>query len=114
MLRNSSSRPFAVKAQAHNIVPFRQKILPRHKDYLSQWLEAGLTMGLLDALIDPLSPKADHILIWVRENTEPAYAVSPLGGKWVLTDRLNEYELGRFSSLDKALNKIRPVLPLHH
>lgn len=114
VLCKSSSRNIAFPATTNNIIPLRQKILPRHKDYLLQWLEAGLSMGLLDAAVECPSPHTEQITVWVRENAEPAYIVTPAGRNWVLTDHLHHYELGRYSSLDKALNKIRPVLPLIH
>lgn len=114
VLRESSSPTLPVQVRADNVIPLRQKILPHHKNYLAQWLEAGLPMGLLDALVESVSPHKEQITIWVRENAEPAYIICPSGGHWVLKDHLHEHELGRFASLDKALNKVRPVLPLFH
>ncbi|MDF7674869.1 hypothetical protein PT277_05965 [Acetobacteraceae bacterium ESL0709] len=111
VLRESSSPAFPTRTRTDNVIPFRQKILLRHKAYLAKWLQAGHSMGLLDALVELPSPLTEQITIWVRENAEPAYIVTPVGRHWVLTDNLNEYELGRFLSLREALNMIRPALP---
>nr|WP_294916180.1 hypothetical protein [uncultured Neokomagataea sp.] len=105
-------------ARCSNIVPLRQGVLPRHREYLSRWLEAGLRMGLFDAEIttthqDDTRDNAaiEHILVWVRENPQPAYMLRPQGMSWVLIDQLREHKLGSYSSFEVALNTIRPVLP---
>ncbi|GBQ04776.1 hypothetical protein [Saccharibacter floricola] len=101
------------------VIPLRQRILPRHKDYLMRWLEAGEAMGLLDAAVDTLSSSpipyevAEQVLIWVRENAEPAYIVRPEGRGWVLIDHLRDREIGRYVNFTTALRTIRPVLPLN-
>lgn len=43
---------------ASNIVPLRQGLLPRHREYLLRWLEAGQRMGVFDAEITrpPMMP----------------------------------------------------------
>ncbi|EHH69380.1 hypothetical protein GMO_06870 [Gluconobacter morbifer G707] len=102
-------------------MPLRQGFLPRHHEYLFRWLDAGQRMGLFDAEIakagqdirnvDGTVP-VEHVLIWVRENPDPAYMVRPQGMRWVLIDQLRHHELGSFSSFELALNTIRPVLPL--
>lgn len=103
-----------------NVVPLRQGVLPRHREYLSRWLEAGLCMGLFDAEIaTPLhrhtvlsdETPIEHVLVWVRENPNPAYMLKPQGMRWVLIDHLRSHELGHYASFEVALNTIRPVLP---
>jgi hypothetical protein len=72
-------------------------------------------MGLCDASAffpDPGEPQRDYVLIWVRENSDPAYMVAPEGGGWLVTDALRQQPLATLSSFEAALNFIRPVLPL--
>ncbi|MXV44529.1 hypothetical protein GS501_05635 [Saccharibacter sp. 17.LH.SD] len=110
---------YARQTNPCNVVPLRQKILPRHRTYLMHWLTAGESMGLLDAAIDTLSFSsayghlAEQVLVWVRENPEPAYLIRPEGRFWVLIDQLREHEIGRYNNFALALHTIRPVLPLH-
>ncbi|MCX5619279.1 MULTISPECIES: hypothetical protein [Bombella] len=95
------------------IIPFRQKILPRHHHYLAQWLTASEPMGILDASIETMVEEPSPlIVIWVRENADPAYLIRLEGPQWVLMDCLREHELGRYTDLSAALHTIRPVLPL--
>lgn len=120
MPQQATSQHFSPQvARCSNIVPLRQGVLPRHREYLSRWLEAGLRMGLFDAEITTTAHQADaqdsaaieHILVWVRENPQPAYMLRPQGMNWVLIDQLREHKLGSYSSFEVALNTIRPVLP---
>lgn len=102
-----------------NVIPLKLGLLPRHREYLSRWLEAGSRMGLFDAEITP-SPleghdgeaQVAHVLVWVRENPDPAYMLRPHGMRWVLIDHLRGIEIGAYASFELALNTIRPVLPL--
>lgn len=107
-----TTSPIAVS----NVVPFRMGILPRHREYLAHWLNAGLCMGLCDADIcrdeEASHAEAEQILVWVRENADPAYIVRPEGNRWVVVDAIRDRELSRQSSFDLALNFIRPVLPV--
>lgn len=104
---------------SHNVISLRQRILTRHKKYLMRWLKAGESMGLLDAAVDTLSysdisyETTEQVLIWVRENSEPAYIVRPEGRCWVLIDHLQDREIGRYINFAIALRTIRPVLPLN-
>ncbi|GBR53318.1 hypothetical protein AA106555_1253 [Neokomagataea thailandica NBRC 106555] len=121
MPQQATSQHFSPQvAECSNIVPLRQGVLPRHREYLSRWLEAGLRMGLFDAEITTTSQRGEthessaaieHILVWVRENPQPAYMLRPQGMHWVLIDQLREHKLGSYSSFEVALNTIRPVLP---
>ncbi|MCQ0041173.1 MULTISPECIES: hypothetical protein [Acetobacteraceae] len=99
------------------VVPFRQKLLSHHRHYLATWLIASEKMGILDASIEssPDQQTADPslVVIWVRENADPAYLISLRGPYWVLTDCLRDNELGRYRTFSEALHTIRPVLPLH-
>ncbi|MBA5724872.1 hypothetical protein [Bombella favorum] len=99
------------------VVPFRQKLLPHHRHYLAKWLAASEKMGILDASIEAAPEQrtddANLVVIWVRENTDPAYIISLSGPEWILTDCLRDNELGRYRNLSEALHTIRPVLPLH-
>ncbi|GBR13221.1 MULTISPECIES: hypothetical protein [Asaia] len=104
-------------APLSNVIPLRFNVLPRHREYLSQWLQAGLAMGLCDADIETecfegRDEAVAHILIWVRENADPAYMIKPRGLRWVLIDHIREHELGVYASLELALHTVRPVLPL--
>jgi hypothetical protein len=96
------------------IVPLRQRIMPHHRTLLAKWLEAGRRMGLCDA--SAFSPvrgetQSDYVLIWVRENADPAYMVTPEGMLWVVTDCLRQHTLARLGTFEAALHFIRPVLP---
>ncbi|MBS0993657.1 MULTISPECIES: hypothetical protein [Gluconobacter] len=104
-----------------NVVTLRQGVLPRHREYLSRWLEAGMRMGLFDAEITPTdsgvtnfdgTTPIEHVLVWVRENPDPAYMLRPQGMRWILIDHLRNHELGSYASFELALHTIRPVLPL--
>lgn len=100
-----------------NVVPLRLGLLPRHREHLSQWLEAGQRMGICDAdiTLDQLPGQFEavaHVLIWVRENPDPAYMIRPKGMRWVLIDQLREHTLGIYATFEQALHTIRPVLPL--
>ncbi|GBQ21185.1 hypothetical protein [Tanticharoenia sakaeratensis] len=100
-----------------NVVPLRQDVLPRHREYLARWLDAGLRMGLCDADIYSDSRPGcgevvNHVLVWVRESADPAYLIRPQGMRWVLIDQIRESDLGIYSSFEAALNAIRPVLPI--
>lgn len=99
------------------IIPMRQKILPRHRLLLMRWLEAGEKMGLLDAQIIPQSSHSsknysfyEYVVIWVRENSNPAYLIEPKGTNWCLIDALQKREIGRYQDFTTALNHIRPAL----
>ncbi|CUW47203.1 hypothetical protein ATCC53582_01310 [Novacetimonas hansenii] len=97
---------------ASNVIPLRQGFLPRHYEYLMRWLEAGTCMGLCD--VDVASAEdgegIEHVLVWVRENADPAYMIQPEGMRWVLIDQLRERRLSSYRSFEAALYAIRPVL----
>ncbi|MBV9538636.1 MAG: hypothetical protein JOY70_06855 [Acidisphaera sp.] len=100
---------------ADNVVPFRLSVLPRHRVLLQKWLSAGRCMGLCDAsLYGPSAdgPKTSYVLVWVRENADPAYMVFPEGARWVVTDHLRQHHLARVRTFEEALHFIRPVLPM--
>lgn len=102
-----------------NVVPLRALFLPRHHESLARWLTASAPMGVSDAEVAtaaaPASPSAphavEHVLIWVRESADPAYMIRPRGLRWAVIDHQRNYELGRHSSFEAALNAVRPVLP---
>jgi hypothetical protein len=102
-------------ARAANVIDLRMRVLPRHLQILTRWLDAGRTMGLCDAA--PYRPEAadtgssDYVLIWVRENADPAYKVAPEGMHWTITDTIRNEMLARVGSFEEALTIIRPVLP---
>ncbi len=98
-----------------NVVPLRLRLLPRHREYLMRWLEAGTSMGLCDVDVSPRGPAGspivlEQISIWVRENADPAYVIRPDGMRWLVIDHLRDHALGSFASLEEALYCIRPVL----
>ncbi|MFT8719111.1 hypothetical protein [Acetobacter sp.] len=100
-----------------NVIPFRMTILPRHREYLARWLEAGMRMGICDTeiCIDDEATYAENeqVLIWVRENASPAYVIHPEGNRWTVIDALRGNVLSTQSSFELALDFVRPVLPLH-
>lgn len=103
-----------------NVVVLKQAFLPCHREYLMRWLDAGATMGLCDADISPHLPSNDttaehakiieHVLVWVRENADPAYMIKPEGMHWVVIDYLRNNRLGSYKSFEAALYRIRPIV----
>ena len=99
-----------------NIVSLRLCFLPRHREYLMRWLRAGASMGICDADVSPRpTPQREtvmleHVLVWVRENADPAYMIRPEGMRWLVIDHVRNHKLGSFSSFEAALHCIRPVL----
>jgi len=99
-----------------NVVSLRLCFLPRHREFLMRWLQAGASMGICDADVSPRARSADdsvvleHVLIWVRENADPAYMIRPEGMRWLVIDYLRNHKLGSFASFEAALICIRPVL----
>lgn len=102
------------QASATNVVSLRQGFLPRHREYLMRWLQAGACMGLCDADITNRDENdevdMDHVLVWVRENANPAYMVRPEGMGGVLIDQIRERPLATYRSFEAALHAIRPML----
>ena len=102
--------------QNSNVISFRLCFLPRHREHLMRWLQAGASMGLCDADVSPRetvqhdSVMLEHVLVWVRENADPAYMVRPEGMRWLVIDHVRNHKLGSFSSFEAALHCIRPVL----
>ncbi len=99
-----------------NVVLLQQRILPSHTALLARWVEAGRRMGICDAsMFVPHAPAADavnYVLVWVRENIDPAYMIVPEGRQWTVVDAVRQQNLTRLRSFAEALNFIRPVLPL--
>ena len=101
-----------------NVVLLRQRILPSHTALLARWVEAGRCMGICDASM--FAPHTDaataagsnYVLVWVRENIDPAYMIVPEGSEWMVVDAVRQRNLMRVRSFAEALNFIRPVLPL--
>jgi hypothetical protein len=97
------------------VLVLHPRITPRHTALLARWLEAGRRMGLCDASAffpDRTERKREYILVWVRENPDPAYMIQSEGMAWVVTDAVREWQLARLPSFLEALQFIRPVLPL--
>lgn len=103
-------------ATSNTVVSLRLSFLPRHREYLMRWLQAGACMGLCDADVTPrATPQRDnvvleHVLVWVRESADPAYMVRPEGMRWLVIDHVRNHKLGSFASFEAALHCIRPVL----
>ncbi len=104
-----------------NVFLLHQRIMPRHTALLARWLDAGRRMGLCDASAFlpnrigtvALQPgQTDYVLVWVRENIDPAYMILPEGATWLVVDAVREQHLARVGTFAAALNFIRPVLPL--
>lgn len=115
--RARHSGSIGVGQYPHNVVPLHQRIMPRHTALLARWLEAGRRMGLCDAsAFQPDrpadGPRHDYVLVWVRENIDPAYMIVPEGAQWTVVDAVRQQDLARLPSFAAALNFIRPVLPL--
>ncbi len=102
-----------------NVIPLRQRIMPRHTELLARWLDAGRRMGLCDASaftpdrVGSLAegPRQDYVLVWVRENIDPAYMVMAEGIHWVVVDAVRQLTMARLTTFEAALAFIRPVLP---
>ncbi len=113
---------YAPRTPPDNVIMLHQRFMPRHAELLARWLEAGRRMGLCDASTfapDPIEgepadilPPKDYVLVWVRENIDPAYMVIPDRADWVVVDAVRQQNLARVSSFAAALQFIRPVLPL--
>lgn len=116
MFRKKLAPPAALTPPlAMNVTVLHPRITPRHTALLARWVAAGQRMGLCDA--HAYSPKRnerglDYVLVWVRENPDPAYMVQSQGSQWVVTDLVRQQALGSQPSFAAALNFIRPVLPL--
>ncbi len=99
-----------------NVVMLRQRLLPHHRAVLARWLEAGRCMGLCDASVCVARPgqvDPDYVLVWVRENPDPAYMITPEGMDWRVSDCIRNSVLAHHTSFEAALHCIRPVLKLH-
>ncbi len=102
--------------ESSNVVSLRLCFLPRHREFLMRWLQAGASMGLCDADVSPRATAQrdtvmlEHVLVWVRENADPAYMIRPEGMRWLVIDHVRNHKLGSFSSFEAALHCIRPVL----
>jgi hypothetical protein len=98
------------------VLQLRQRIMPHHRTLLAKWLDAGRCMGLCDAwAYVPVRGEThnDYVLVWVRENADPAYMVAPEGMHWVVTDCVRQHTLARPGTFEAALQLIRPVLQLN-
>ncbi len=116
MVKNWQPGPDAGSDDAPgNVVVLHPRVTPRLTALLARWLEAGLRMGLCDASAfypNRSDRQRDYVLVWVRENPDPAYMVRSQGAQWIVTDAVREHELARLPSFAEALHFIRPVLPL--
>lgn len=116
MFKNSPVTPQAdLPAQSATLLTLHQRITSAQTALLARWVAAGLPMGLCDA--HAYMPRGrergpDYVLVWVRENPDPAYMIQPAGHVWVVTDLVRDRVLDRKPSFAEALNFIRPVLPL--
>jgi hypothetical protein len=114
MLKTQNEISAARPVDGLNIVYLYQRVTLRHTELLARWLQAGRRMGLCNA--EAFHPgrhdrQRDYILVWVRENADPAYMVHAEGTGWVVTDTVRQAELAQLSSFEAALHFIRPVLP---
>lgn len=101
-----------------NVVLLRQRITSSHTALLARWVEAARCMGICDASMfashcEPsAASRSNYILVWVRENIDPAYMIVPEGNGWTVVDAVRQRNLIRLLNFAAALNFIRPVLPL--
>lgn len=110
MLKKKTS---LVGARAPNVVELHPRITARHRELLARWVKAGQRMGLCDAsaFSDGAKPGHRHyILVWVRENPDPAYLLAPITAGWIVEDALRGRRLALLNTLEDALQFIRPVL----
>jgi hypothetical protein len=116
MFRNKLAPPPALETTLPaNVTVLHPRISARQSALLARWVAAGQRMGLCDA--HAYSPKRDergldYVLVWVRENADPAYMVQSQGTVWVITDLVRQQVLASKPSFGAALHFIRPVLPL--
>jgi hypothetical protein len=110
--RQALTQPMAPRPA--NVIDLKMRVLDRHMETLTRWLDAGRAMGLCDAAsYGPDKTEGagtDYVLIWVRENPNPAYMVAPEGMHWTITDCIRSQMLARVRSFEEALTLIRPVL----
>ena len=117
---NRRSPVLEVRDNGCTIVRLQQRVLPCHTELLARWLAAGRRMGLCEAAafrperpgVLPFGPRHDYVLVWVRENSDPAYMVLPDGVQWTVVDMLRQQKLRSVGSFAAALDFIRPVLPV--
>jgi hypothetical protein len=101
--------------EADNLIVLHPCLSPPHTALLARWLDAGRRMGLCDASAffpDRRTRRRDYVLVWVRENPDPAYMIQSESRHWIVTDAVRQNELARLPSFAEALHFIRPVLPL--
>jgi hypothetical protein len=99
-----------------NVVALHQRLTSRHREVLDRWLQAGRCMGLCDACVcraDAAGSGSDYVLVWVRENPDPAYMIASVGLSWRIVDCIRNETLATHPSFEAALDHIRPVLKLH-
>ena len=105
-------------APADNVIDLQLRVLPQHIEVLTRWLQAGRSMGLCDASAvqsrrgppTDVEPGTDYVIVWVRENPDPAYMITPGGTSWTVSDCVRQRVLGRLRTFVEALEFIRPVL----
>ena len=82
------------------VLAFRPTITDRQHAYLLRWLQAGRRMGLHDGQISITSNAGElrtlQAVIWVRENADPAYTVTPGRTGWTVVDLVRNHRLGEF------------------
>ncbi len=112
------AEPVVLEDLPPNVVLLRQRVMPSHTALLARWVEAGRCMGICDASMfashtEPVGVHGvNYVLVWVRENIDPAYMIVPEGNEWMVVDAIRQQNLIRVRSFAAALNFIRPVLPL--
>ena len=93
-----------------NVVSIWSRLSHANREYLSTWIKAGRSLGLLDAEVVHLRSHGNvHVLVWVREAADAAYRVTPNGLGWTVNDNLRGNELSRHATFEAALEAIRPV-----
>lgn len=99
-----------------NVIPLRHGITDRDIEYLDHWMRAGQRMGLHDSQVchgrGGGEPQGDYIVLWVRENADPAYIIAAEGLTWKVADMIRGICLGSFRTIGAALHFIRPVLQI--
>ena len=110
--QTAASAGTVAKQPSNVIVQLHQRILPRHQALLARWIDAGRVDGTVRRLgvhADRVPPSAaepgltDYVLVWVRENIDPAYMVVPDRTGWLIVDAVRQQQLARVAHVRRGI-----------